>query len=220
MLAVASGAPWRAHLVERGFMNTLREHVFEERVTSATHRHHGFELRGGGAMIAVAGGAAWRRKVPALGQGLPMDAPAVFSKLRRAHRPSLHALRVGVALSAGLGKTEWMHGGQRVPHLADAVRVVAVRARRHRHVTLSQPLSMDARAVLRKLIHSLLGLKAVYQSRIAMASRTKFGNAPARDDATESPRRAHRNLRVHARRVSAMASGAAEPAMSVDVIFE
>lgn len=169
-------------------------------------------------MIPVARGAAWRGKIPAFGQCLPVNALPVVRKLVRGNLVLGHVLRVGMAPRTGLRQPQRMDRGKRIFDRADAVCAMAVRADRNGGVALRKPLAVNAGHVLRVLIHSLAGVVFVHEGGVAMTPCAQFGDGRSRGLGNKAASAAHGHGGILGGRIPTVAGRTTETVLDVDVI--
>jgi hypothetical protein len=113
-----------------------------------------------------------------------------------------------------------MYGCECVSDFADIMHAVAIDASGDPVVTNREPLFVNARFILCKLIHALLGFELMNKGRIAMTAGTHLGYFGTLDPAHESPPRAHGSVHLIARRITTVAVRARQPMFLVDVTLE
>jgi len=125
-----------------------------------------------------------------------------------------------VAAGARLGQPQWVYGRQCVPDLPNVVDAVAIDAGSNAGVTGGQALAMDTGAVLGELVDPLLGFEFMNQSGVAVATPAESGNPRAIDLSPKPSRGAHRDVRIFAGRIAAMAIDAGKTIMTMNIVFE
>src|SRR5579885_239431 len=107
-----------------------------------------------------------------------------------------------------------------VPNLPDIVHAVAVCAIGHARVPSGQALAVDAGPVLRKLVYALLRLIPVNPVSVGVAAGAAGGHRTPVDLTHKSTRAAHGLFDVVARRITAVAVGAREAVLPVNILLE
>jgi hypothetical protein len=97
---------------------------------------------------------------------------------------------------------------------------VAIDAGGNLVITNRESLSVNARFILCKLIHTLLGFELMNKGRIAMTAGTYLGCFGTLDPAHKSAPRAHGSVHLIARSIPTVAVRAREPIFLVNVTLE
>lgn len=79
---------------------------------------------------------------------------------------------------------------------------------------------MNTGAVLGKLVDPLLGFELMNQRGVAVAIAAERGNPRTIDLSPKPSRGAHRDVRIFAGRIAAMAIDARKTVMTVNIVFE
>ena len=107
-----------------------------------------------------------------------------------------------------------------MPDFPNVVDAVAIDAGSNAGVTGGQALAMNTGAVLSKLVDPLLGFEFMNQCGVAVAIPAESGNPRAIDLSPKPSRGAHRDVRVLAGRIAAMAIDAGKTVMTVNIVLE
>src|SRR5208283_3018941 len=138
---------WQSQLGKRLLVRALLKKLSKEDVTSAADVGHGIYSGRRGAMVSVAGGTGWRRRVT-LREHLGVDALLVASCLVGGNSVGFHVDGVGVAASARCSHIGWIDRRPSVRGGKNIVHTVAIDAGSHLAVALLQSLAVYAGQVL------------------------------------------------------------------------
>src|SRR4030095_178220 len=126
MIPMTNHTSREPHSSKHRLMRTLTVQVLDQRMAGSTDCSDRAHLRGCGAVIAVAGGAAGGGQVPSLCQCFPMYAFPVIFKLVGGQLVFRHVRRVCVASSTRLRKTQGVDRRARILNFPDVVDAVAI----------------------------------------------------------------------------------------------
>lgn len=107
-----------------------------------------------------------------------------------------------------------------MPDFPNVVDAVAIDAGSNAGVTGGQALAVNTGAVLGKLVDPLLGFEFMNQRGVAVATAAERGNPRAIDLSPKPSRGAHRDVRIFAGRIAAMAIDAGKTVMTVNIVLE
>jgi|SRR6516225_10607251 hypothetical protein len=113
-----------------------------------------------------------------------------------------------------------MYGCKCISDFPDIMYAVAIDTGGDPVITDREPLPVNARSILCKLIHALLGFELMNKGRVAMTAGTHLGYFGALNPAHESAPRAHGSVHLIARSIPAVAVRAREPIFLVNVTLE
>ena len=113
-----------------------------------------------------------------------------------------------------------MNRRQGILHCADVVDAVAIHAGRDCHIAGSQTLAMDAGLIKLELIDALLRPELPHEVGIAMTARAELRYVGTRRLSDEALGFAHRDCRIVAGPIAAVAVGAPQSIRDVDVILD
>jgi hypothetical protein len=113
-----------------------------------------------------------------------------------------------------------MYGCKCISDFPDIMHAVAIDAGGNPVITDREPLPVNARSILCKLIHTLLGFELMNEGRVAMTAGTHLRYFGALDPAHKSAPRAHGSVHLIARRIPTVAVRAREPIFLVNVTLE
>jgi len=220
VVPVALDAGGYTHRGESVVVRALVKQVLKHNVATAADVGHAGNSRGRSAMASVAGSAGWRGKIATLRYRKPMNTlPIVFELIGR-NFVARHVLAIGVAARASLGQPQRVYGRQCVLDFPNVVDAVAIDAGSNPGGNGGQALAMNTGAVLGKLVDPLLGFEFMNQSGVAVATPAESGNPRAIDLSPKPSRGAHRDVRIFAGRISAVAIDAEKTVMTVNIVFE
>ena len=173
-----------------------------------------------GAVIAVAGGAGGRAQVAAHSERIVVNAGGVVGELIGGDAVLLHVRGIGVATGTGLGNIDRIDGGTWIAGRTDIVHAVAIDANGNLAVSGGEALAVNAGVVLVELIGAQAGIVSAHQVGIGVARAAKLRNLLAVDLALPAGLAAHGLRGIVAGCVAAVATGAGEALLGVDVLAE
>ena len=171
-------------------------------------------------MVTMAGCTRRRAQISANYQRLVVDAFVVLRKLIGWDFVCAHVAGVGMAVSAGIGYVNRVNSRSRVTGSANIVDAVAVGTNGDFDVASGQPLAMHAGLVLAELIGAQAGIELPHVCGIRVATSAQLRDLFAIDLALPSGFAAHCLIWIIFRGIAAVAAGARQALLRVDVVAE
>lgn len=171
-------------------------------------------------MVPVASAAGGSAEVSSHRQSIVVDAVVVLRQLVGRNLVAAHVGIIGVAMPASVGNVDRIDGRPRITGRAHIVNAVAVGAHGDFAVSRCQALPVNAGFVLAQLIGAQSGIESPHEGGIGMTAPAQLRDLGPVNLAFPSGLAAHGLVRIIAGGVAAVATGAGQTFLGVDVLAE